>query len=389
MADPRILVLADDLTGALEVGAKFAAAGVRSQVRTVPGLTPHAFQDATGAFVVDTETRHAGAAEAAQRVHELACAARAQGFSHVYKKTDSTLRGNIGAELAALMEAYEGSPLLYVPAYPQMGRTVSNGCLSVDGVLVSATGFSSDPFNPVKESHIPTLLAASCRAPVRWGRVGNLVDSDPQGMVICDGETDEDVQAAARAFISSPVLRLAAGPSGFAAHLARLMNLPRGQPPPLPGARNALIVNGSLHPASYQQVEQAKRAGLRSIDRHAISGAPTEAGWIILEPGMGTGGATLDFAKSLARSVCLILARYPIDALVVFGGDTAYAIVEAIGNPPLHSLGEVMEGIPVSRIEAEEVGPRLGPRDRDLYLVTKAGSFGPPDVLASIRNSLL
>jgi len=107
-----------------------------------------------------------------------------------------------------------------------------------------------------------------------------------------------------------------------------------------------------------------------------------------MEQGSSTSKATLDFANSLARSVCDVLARAPADVLVVFGGDTAYAIVEAMGNPPLHPMGEVMEGIPISRIEAKRLGPYIGHRDRDLYLVTKAGSFGPSAVLASIRHSI-
>jgi uncharacterized protein YgbK (DUF1537 family) len=388
MADHRILVLADDLTGALEVGAKFAASGVTSQVRTAPGLLPRDLHDAAGAFVVDTETRHAGAAEAARRVHEFAAAAYGEGFSHVYKKTDSTLRGNIGAELSALIEAFAGAPLLYVPAYPQMGRTVRGGSLFVDGVLVGATRFAGDPFNPVRESHIPTLLKSQCRLPIRSGPVVDVANSEPGGIAICDGETDADVESAARAFTSSSTFRLAAGPAGFATHFARLVDLPRGRPAPLPGIRNALIVNGSLHPMSRQQVELAKQEGFKSIDRGTTPAAAIDEGWIILEAGRGTGGATLDFAQALARSVCHILAHTPIDALVIFGGDTAYAIAEAIGSPPLHLIGEVMEGIPISRIEAKRLGPYTGHQDRDLYVVTKAGSFGSPATLASIRNSI-
>ena len=388
MADNRILVLADDLTGALEVGAKFAASGVTSQVRTAPGLLPQDLHGAAGAFVVDTETRHAGAAEAARRVYEFAHAAYDEAFSHVYKKTDSTLRGNIGAELAALCEAFAGAPLLYVPAYPQMGRTVRGGSLYLDGVLVGATSFAGDPFNPVRESHIPTLLKSQCRLPIRSGPVADIANSELAGIAICDGETDNDVESAARAFASSSSFRLAAGPAAFATHFARLVDLPRGRPAALPGIRNALIVNGSMHTVSRQQVEQAKQEGFKSIDRSSSPAALIDGDWTTMEPGIGSGGATLDFAQALARSVCHILAHTPIDALVIFGGDTAYAIVEAIGSPPLHPIGEVMEGIPISRIEANRLGPYTGHRDRDFYLVTKAGSFGSPDILTSIRNSL-
>ncbi len=76
---------------------------------------------AAGVVVIDTETRHSKPAEAVEVVSALARAAREAGYSRVFKKTDSTLRGNMGAEFTALIDAFDGAPLLYVPAYPQMG----------------------------------------------------------------------------------------------------------------------------------------------------------------------------------------------------------------------------------------------------------------------------
>jgi uncharacterized protein YgbK (DUF1537 family) len=129
----RILVLADDLTGALEAGAKFAGQGIRTLVSTELNLRPKGCDESIGVLVIDAETRHLPAAEAGQRVRELAHAAGEQGFRYLYKKTDSTLRGNIASELGALAEAFPGSALLYVPAYPRMGRTVKRGMLYVHG----------------------------------------------------------------------------------------------------------------------------------------------------------------------------------------------------------------------------------------------------------------
>ena len=119
---PCVLALADDLTGALETGARFAAAGV-------PAVVSVELSTASDApvLVIDTETRHLAPADAAARIHELACQARARGVRFIYKKTDSTLRGNIGAELGALCRADPDSPLVYAPAYPAMGRTVRPG----------------------------------------------------------------------------------------------------------------------------------------------------------------------------------------------------------------------------------------------------------------------
>ena len=140
---------------------------------------------------------------------------------------------------------------------------------------------------------------------------------------------------------------------------------------------------------SRRQVEHARRLGFSSIAGDSIPVTGAKSGeWSILETRGGEGSASLEFARSLAQPVCQLLAHAPIDALVVFGGDTANAIVEALGAPPLHLLGEVMEGVPISQIEANRLGPDIGRRKRELYMVTKAGSFGTPELLASIRDSL-
>jgi D-threonate/D-erythronate kinase len=387
MANHRILVLADDLTGALEVGAKFAAAGVTSEVRTTPLQFSLDLHDDAGVLVIDTESRHSPPGESAEVVFKLARAARDAGFSHVYKKTDSTLRGNIGAELTALIEAFEGAPLLYAPAYPQMGRTVKGGSLFLDGIPVEATSFADDPFNPITVGHIPTLLESQRQHPIHSGKVTEAASFNFSGIAVCDGEEDADVESAARMFVQSPRLRLAAGPAGFAAHLARLADLPRGVPSPLPRVGNALVVNGSLHAASHRQVMNAIHDGFKIIDVSLTQPALLEENWAIVGVEEGRGAATLEFARALAQSVCRTLTQYAIDALVIFGGDTAHAIVAALGNPPIKMVGEVLEGIPVSRIEAEHLCRQMENRNRDLYLITKAGGFGGPETLSAIRNS--
>src|SRR5580700_2056876 len=119
----EVLALADDLTGALETGAKFAAHGIEALVAEAGPCR---------VLVVNTETRHLSPGEAAGRIVR---AAAANPSRLIYKKTDSTLRGNIGAELGALLEVRRDSPLLYVPAYPEMGRVVKQGHLYVHGEL--------------------------------------------------------------------------------------------------------------------------------------------------------------------------------------------------------------------------------------------------------------
>jgi len=76
------------------------------------------------------------------------------------------------------------------------------------------------------------------------------------------------------------------------------------------------------------------------------------------------------------------------EAVLVIGGDTAFALIAALGLPILIPTGEVVPGIPVSRVGASQLAHLLPGRKRDLLLITKAGGFGPPEALCRIRELL-
>ena len=69
-----------------------------------------------------------------------------------YKKTDSALRGNIGAELSAALDGSGAGVLSFLPAFPRMNRTTAAGIHYIDGIPAAKSVFGQDPFNPVKES---------------------------------------------------------------------------------------------------------------------------------------------------------------------------------------------------------------------------------------------
>jgi uncharacterized protein YgbK (DUF1537 family) len=154
---------------------------------------------------------------------------------------------------------------------------------------------------------------------------------------------------AAHALLRTEPPWLAAGTAALAEAIAGLIDLPRVPVPPFPRVRRCLVVNGSLHPQSARQA-----AAMRS-DGH----------WEILsQGGPGIGQLALERIDGF-------------DALLVFGGDTAFSILEALGSKTLVPRGEVVPGVPVSILPG-----------RELTFITKAGGFGPVDILASIRNLL-
>jgi uncharacterized protein YgbK (DUF1537 family) len=349
---PWILGIADDLTGALETGAKFAARGIAAQVVTRPELDR---PPETPVLVIDTETRHVSPAEAAETVRRIAAAARRFSPLLVYKKTDSTLRGNIAAEFSGLRRAFPDLDLVFVPAYPEMGRTMRQGRLHVHGVPVHETSFAADPLNPICESEVARVVA-------------------DVAVSIIDGETRADVDEAARAIMASHPLPVSAGPAALADALAALIELPRGERRAWPKVRRCLLVNGSLHRASAAQVEHARARGWRAALPGCAPGALAKGGWYVLNTSE-IEGAGLERARRTGEIVRAILERAPVDALIVFGGDTTYGIHETLGGRPFYPFGEIVPGVPLSR---------CGGR----FWITKAGGFGGPEILREIQGIL-
>lgn len=386
MGRERFLVLADDLTGSLEAGAKFARQGIASLVTVDPGEQIPVISPNVSVLVIDTETRHASSHDAAHKVFELARKAAAAGFSLIYKKTDSTLRGNIGGELSGLLKAYPESDLLYVPSYPRMGRTVKDGVLYVYGHPVNTTEFGADALNPVDESSILKLLQSGIRRPIISITKPILKRTDEKAVYVCDADSEEEVHAFARFFVESSTFKLAAGPAAFLHYLAREMTLPQCPLIPLPQVRRALIVNGSRNRCSGEQLRYAEKKGFAVIDP-ALAPA-NNSNWCILRDKAQATEAPHEAACRIAHEVRRVLRKIDFDALVIFGGDTARAVLKALGSSIIHPIGEVLEGIPVSKISFRLSSPDSKEYERDLILITKAGGYGPVSVLPTIRELL-
>ncbi len=323
------------MTGALEVGAKFSGAGIETIVSTEP-----VFMTGATAVVLDTETRHVDAEAAAREIRRFVEASAGLASRLIYKKTDSTLRGNIAAELRALAALFPDWKIGYAPAYPALGRQVINGSLYVHGRLVSESEFARDALNPVTTSSVAALLG------------------EDFACTVFDGETDAHLADSAHAILQDTRMRIAAGPGGLAEMLAAHMDVPRTGRPQLPRVKTCLIMNGSRHPCSAAQVRSFSAPGWREIR------AKLDPGWDAAQ-----------VARANAQYAIEQIALHRPDALFVIGGDTAFAVARELGSAVMHSIAEVVPGVPVTRIG-------------DLILITKAGGFGDPDVLTRVHAQL-
>jgi len=386
-------LIADDLTGACDAGALLVGCG---PVRVVwPGAGAPA-GDAR-VLVIDTESRSLDAAAAAARVaaavRDLGARA-ARGL--LFKKIDSTLRGPVGAELEALLAASGRGAALLCPAFPGQGRTVRGGALRIHGRLAHETAVGRDPGYPGATSDVAEIAGRGLARPV--ARLPLAVVREPDalqralaaletGVAVADAETDADLDGLAATAARRPDLVLV-GSAG----LARAVAAAQGSAAPripLPAGGARLAVAGSVHPATRKQIAALERAGVAGIrvdrageaDARVVRAALADGRpAFIATPEAAAERDAGEAARRLGRAAARLLHRALADLVVVTGGDSAIALLRALGATDL-----ALRGVPADGLALADA--RLGD-GRALPLVTKAGGFGGPDLLLSLLGHL-
>lgn len=426
------LVIADDLTGANEMGSAWVSGGHPVKL-LLPGsplwLPKEGELDQWPVVVVDTETRNLPASEAREVIKRFAADFAGITPSLVFKKIDSALRGPIGPEIAQVMESFGFSRAVVAPAFPAQHRTTIGGYQLINGVPVHLTPSALDARAPVRESHIPSLVEESLGQPagvisvkqVESGTMALLeaVQGVFESRRICviDAAVPEHLRTIAEAAVQLRPLPLLVGTFGLAQHLAGLGGDsadPQALPEALGSGRPAsgiLVVCGSQHPGSKAQVEELEARGWAVVYRlKATQPEPVFEKTVDGEIGEISGAVAGDVAAALSeRSVVLapkddafpescedpaaiasalgaIAAkacevRRPL-GLHLSGGETAYYVLKELGAHSIEIRGQIADGVPWGRIEG-------GPLDGTL-VVTKSGSFGAPEAiteaLAAMRS---
>ncbi len=375
---PRLLIIADDLTGANDTGVQFARHGISTIVSIHHEIPLTTFAEDCQVLVVNTNSRHVAPDEAHARVFKVAQQGVALGIPHFYKKTDSTLRGNIGSELAALLAATNEQALFFAPAYPKLNRTTERGSQLVAGVPISQSSFAEDLLNPINDAEIPSMIARQTKVPVKLFVAENGENATP-AIYVMDAANDDDLLAHARWLQGKKLIKLLAGSAGWAEFLPEVLDF-KSSPVPTPVlSAPMLIVNGSLHENSLRQIACATQHGMPMIDFQTDKAVQqscqkiTETGHAILTTNVKFSCARA--AENLAHKVSKILAQSQIKTLVVFGGDTLMAIASELDWKAFRPRAEILTGVPIVEICEDE----------NLLLVTKAGGFGEEDLLITLN----
>jgi uncharacterized protein YgbK (DUF1537 family) len=392
-------ILADDLSGACDTGLEFFQHGLPTAICLKAPL----FTATT--LVLDSESRHLDANAARQRVRDFFPA----GFSPAkptlyYKKVDSTLRGNIEAELDELRTRLR-LPVVFTPAFPHMGRTVADGQLLVQGVPVHLTFIGQDPQAPVRSARLADALGgadAVLRRKDLQDRLSLRALLADSARLCCDAATDDDLREIVRACIAvrAPEDILWAGSAGLASALLDVL-LPESVAPPTEprAARLPLFfMMGSVNPASRAQAEHASGDGgiasvfldMRAMPHDAAAEEERLAARIVeslaqdrhtmfcsVAPGTRVAPEHSAAVSALCgRVACRVLRAARAGLFFATGGETAAHCLEELACTQLAIEGAVSTGIPYARMQN---GLCAG-----LPLITKAGGFGGENLLLDI-----
>lgn len=410
-----LLIIADDFTGALDTGVQFAARGIKTRV--VVGADAALTHQNADVLVVDTETRHLPAAQAYAAVEGLVQRAKYAGFAYLYKKTDSALRGNVGAELAALLSASGSRQLAFLPAFPQMNRVTKNGVQYIDGVPVTESPFGVDPFEPVRHATVTDLLAEQTDLPAAsfpaLAADGSVPAED--GILVFDAATVDELRSTGRALLNNGGLRVLAGCAGFGAVLPELLGL-GGADVTCPALDpRLLVICGSVNAITLAQLDKAEQAGFtrlrltphqklmpdywRSADGRMtldhIEETLAAHPYNIIETNDEGGNeptATAADALGLTREemrvriasgvgqlVGALFASPAVGTLLLTGGDTLLQCMNSVGVHELEPICEMEHGVVLAR---------FGCGGTTRYVITKSGGFGQADLLTALAKRI-
>jgi len=430
----RCLIIADDLTGGADTGVQFAKRGLKTLLVSFGAdefapFADHATQE-LDVLVVNTISRGLSPVKAAETISKLLKSFAPGEFPILYKKIDSTLRGNVGAEIDAILRKTTLPLCFLAPSYPEQNRILKAGIMMVGEKPIALTEAAADAASPVRESNVVNLLARQTSLPVGridWTDVASGTEALRRAVekelkagrriIVFDAVNRRDLAVIAEVAFAMERMPLLAGSAGLAGEIAkRLVSNEVNLAPEGLAAdrtfRHLFVVSGSASAVARQQSARLEEAGLavfelpRSFLDKDGGGAADERQSFAGRIGIALRGGCVIFrtiterlsavendniplhqriTDLLADVVVAALEEAQVNAhdlaLILTGGDTALAVLQRLDLTGLEIEGELPGGSVRGRLQ--------GGRWDGLAVVTKAGAFGEEDTLVRVMERLI
>lgn len=411
----KLAVIADDLTGANDTAVQFAKNNISSCVR-INFDQKNLLRETSEVVVFDTDSRDIDATLAHNKVKKLCKALQDSGVAHVYKKVDSTLRGNLGAEIEAITNVFQPEVTVIAPAFPSNKRTTVGGFHLLDGTPIELTEIAYAPKSPVKESRIiellkkqtpnrkiglitlPTIVKGveaikeEIKACVENGEKWIVFDSIENGHLSAIVEATKCYQEV-----------LFVGSAALADCLPAIYQWQKKEQQKMLDTKGSvLVIAGSVSKTTQAQVGEALKLPNMSLVKMDVvnlvnqqeneiercikmaksllnenkdiliaSALDDEDVNIALEAGKKHGMSGENVSEIIAVSLGKIteaLVVFKIAGMILTGGDTAIHVCRSLKAEAIEVISEVAIGIPLGKL--------VGGICDGLQVVTKAGAFG-------------
>ena len=396
--DVRLLIIADDLTGAVDSAAATGLPGLRLCVPWRAGETDWDLADRhqPRVLAISTDTRTLEPSVAVERVVRAVRWSKGRGYRLV-KKVDSLLRGNVAAEIAAFLDEVDASSAVFAPALPAQGRITIAGTQLVDGVPVSSSPAGADPHSPARQSYISALVPAGLRCyPLRINAVREydlhrLVRGAAGGVIVADAADQSDLDRLREAALSvadvvligSSGLIASATPPTAQLATGRVVIVSASRRPEVavqcarvieavPGVAETVVapeevLEGQLNPRDWWQSVRHAQVAILRVDPEAAM-APTAHARRANSAGLLEGLATM-----AAEAFTDDSDEEPL-TVVILGGDLAAQVCATLDVVALDVQGVSCGGGGACQV--------LGlSTSQGRHLVLRSGAFGGRDVL--------
>jgi 3-dehydrotetronate 4-kinase len=414
MSTIKLGCIADDFTGATDLANNLVRAGMRV-VQTI-GVPSRELSVDVDAVVIALKSRTNPSEEAVEQSLAACAWLKRAGATQIYFKYcstfDSTAKGNIGPVTDALMQALGTDFTISTPAFPDNGRTVFKGHLFVADVLLSESGMRDHPLTPMTDANLVRVLQAQSKQKIglieaRTVQAGSaainerirVLRNEGVGAAIVDAISNDDLLKLGPALRDLP---LVCGGSGVAIGLPQNFGITAStQASALPAASGSrAIVSGSCSQATNRQVARFIAAGGAAFGIDAMRAATDSASVIAqasdwaksqsathpndplliystaepqavrqIQASLGVEHTGTAIENTLA-SIASNLVDFGVRQLIVAGGETSGACVQALGISQLRIGPQIDTGVPWCFADAPEAS---------IHLALKSGNFGSDD----------
>ncbi len=423
LAKTRYAVIADDVTGAMDTGLQVLKCGCSAIVildaKDYSGnmISRKNFGDEF--TIINTNTRGTSRQEAFEKVTDIAKPLRQTKLELVYKKIDSTMRGNIGAEIKALLQTGLATTIVMTPAIPSRGTVVVNGLLLVNSVLIEKTTLADDPVSKINDSYIANIISSQFD-----GKISVLSRTSPAEismaiedgianntkLFVIDANTTKDLANIVRSTYNHRQSLLLCGSAGLFEQYIRLSfagdKAGKDRYRPALSRQNkdkpVLVVSGSMNKVTHQQIDylsenlsgttELVECDVKSIGDKKITSQLAELIRENLKKGMNVilvptaaklgehlgPAAVVEWMAGILSTA--LQGGIAIAGYVCVGGDTCYHCLHSLGVQAIRLVGELEPYVPIGRLVE-------GPFD-NFPVITKAGGFGQQSVLLDGINYL-